>query len=76
MDENDPLGDEPFSYRETKDGRVFISFRGRVVTTLSGASARKFAGRVGAASSSEAQLAMAKTTGHFKHGNERQGRDS
>ncbi len=75
MDERDPLGDEPFSYRETKDGRVFISFRGRVVTTLAGASARKFASRVGAASTSEAQLAMAKATGHFKHGNERQGRD-
>ena len=28
------LDDEPFEYRATKDGRVRIVFRGRVVTTL------------------------------------------
>ena len=75
MEQHDLLSDEPFSYRETKDGRAFIAFRGRVVTTLAGAAARKFLARVAGTSPRQAQLAMAKVTGHFKHGNERSGRD-
>ncbi len=71
MERKNPLDDEPFSYRETKDGRVFIAFRGRVVTTLAGAAARKFVSRVTGADSRQSQLAMAKATGHFKRGTER-----
>jgi hypothetical protein len=50
--------DDVFSYRSTKDGKVFISWHGRKVTTLAGAR-------------EEQQLEMARVTGHFKHGNER-----
>ena len=66
----DPLAHCPFSYRATKDGRVRIAFEGRVVTTLAGAAAQKFLAKVEGASEQDAQLAMAKATGHFKHGNE------
>ncbi len=76
MDREDPLLDEPFSYRETKNGQVRISFAGRVVTTLAGRDAVRFLTRVAGADARAIQLAMAKATGHFKHGNERLGKDS
>lgn len=62
--------EEQFAYRTSKDGKVFISWEGRVVTTLSGEAARRFLGRVTAEPAS-AQLEMARITGNFKRGNER-----
>ena len=60
-----------FSYRSTKDGKVFISWRGQHVTTLAGASAQRFLTRTDGAAHEDQQLEMARATGHFKHGNER-----
>lgn len=60
-----------FSYATTKDGRVRIAWRGRVVTTLAGNAAARFLARVDGADHDAAQHAMARATGHFKHGNER-----
>ncbi|MGH2954628.1 MAG: hypothetical protein ACRDK9_11560 [Solirubrobacterales bacterium] len=60
-----------FSYRSTKGGKVFISWRGRTVTTLAGSAARAFLARVSGASPAEAQRAMQRATGNFKRGNER-----
>ena len=68
------LGD--FGYRETSDGSVHITFRGRTVTVLAGAQARTFLRRVATATELEAQHLMARATGHFKHGNERAGKSS
>lgn len=62
---------EGFSYTTTKDRRVRIAWRGRVVTTLAGAAAARFLARVEGASPGAVQHAMARATGHFKHGNER-----
>lgn len=60
-----------FGYRATRNGLVFISWRGRDVTVLKGAAARRFIDRVSGASEHDAQRTMARATGHFKHGNER-----
>jgi len=60
-----------FSYQATKDGRVRISRQGRVVTTLAGRPAAVFLERVRDAGEEQTQLAMAKATKHYKHGNER-----
>ncbi len=60
-----------FSYRTTKDGRVLISWEGRVVTTLKGERARRFVASVGVANDDGSQLLMARATGNFKRGNER-----
>lgn len=60
---------EPFSWSATKDGRVRIAYRGRVVTTLSGAAAERFRARV----VRDPQGAMQRATGNFKRGNERRG---
>lgn len=73
---DDPLAHEPFSFRETKSGLVQISFQGRVVTTLAGKEAVRFLSRVAQADAQEQQLAMAKATGHFKHGTERTSKNS
>ena len=60
-----------FSFRTTKEGKVFISWRGRQVTTLAGNRAQRFLSRTESASAGKQQLEMARATGHFKHGNER-----
>ena len=62
--------EDPFSYRSTKSESVQISYRGRTVTTLSGREAAKFIAKVAANHGANAQLVMAKATGHFKHGTE------
>ena len=65
------LDDEVFTYRITKDKKVFISWHGKQVTTLSGSKAEDFISDISDAEGKEAQLIMAKATGHFKHGNEK-----
>ena len=70
MSRQDLNTEEPFSYRSTKSGSVRISYRGRTVTTLSGREATKFIAKVEADQGANAQLVMAKATGHFKHGTE------
>jgi hypothetical protein len=60
-----------FTYRVTHDGTVFVAWRGRVVTTLAGASAQRFLAGVRDADDATAQAWMARATGNFKRGNER-----
>lgn len=71
MSRDELLSAAPFSYRETKSGLTQISYEGRRVMTLSGAESRRFIAKISALDSDGAQLAMAKVTGHFKHGTER-----
>lgn len=63
---------DDFSFRAHKDGTVRIAFKGKVVTTLAGKEATRFLARVDGADPARAQLALAKATGNFKRGNERQ----
>jgi hypothetical protein len=74
------LGDEPFGHRVTKDGRVLISARGRLlnggggrqVTVVAGPKAVKLIAALGTAADQAAvQLLLAKATGNYRHGNER-----
>ena len=60
-----------FSYRETKDGTVFLFWHGKRIMTLKGEGAKRFLARVDGATEEQAQMAMAKVTGNFKRGNER-----
>ncbi|XOV83267.1 MAG: NUDIX domain-containing protein [bacterium] len=68
----DPLAGSPFSYRATKSGLVQIAYLGRTVTSLSGKAAQRFLALVTNADEHSCQLAMAKATGNFKRGNEKQ----
>ncbi|MCL2545011.1 MAG: hypothetical protein FWE77_03735 [Clostridia bacterium] len=50
---------------------MFISWHGKPVTILGGDKARRFLADIAGAGHQQAQLIMAKATGHFKHGNEK-----
>ena len=63
-----------FSYRTTKDGRLFVGWRGKTVKVLKGPKAQKLARELEVADPEEVQLELAKATGNFKRGNERAGR--
>ena len=67
----DRLNKGIFDYRATKDGKVLTTWYGKQVTILRGQAAQKFLSRVDGVDERSVQLAMAKVTGHFKHGNER-----
>jgi hypothetical protein len=71
IDKRGRLSEEPFTYRITKEKKVFVSWRGKQVIILSGKKAEDFTSEIMNADDKTAQLIMAKTTGHFKHGNER-----
>jgi hypothetical protein len=70
-DQRNKLDEEPFDYRISKDGKVFITWHGKQVMILKDLGARKFLKSIDGLSGKAAQLVMAKITGNFKHGNER-----
>lgn len=74
VDKRERLTEEPFSYQSLKDDKVFLLFHGKRVTVLSGDKARRFVEAINGLDGKEAQLFMAKATGHFKHGNEKSNR--
>jgi len=71
IDKRGILDEEIFTYRVTKDNKVFISYEGKQVTTLSGPNAKKFIAKIQGTAGKEAQLIMARATGNFKRGNEK-----
>ena len=71
IDKRGVLDEEVFTYRITKDKKVFISYHGKQVTTLSGNKAEAFIADISNAHGKDAQLIMAKVTGNFKRGNEK-----
>jgi hypothetical protein len=73
VDKRNKLDEPVFSYRVSKDGKVFIYWHGKQVTILKNAAAQKFISKITDLDDpqGEAQLAMAKATGNFKRGNER-----
>jgi putative SOS response-associated peptidase YedK len=70
IDKRGKLEKQPFTYRTTKDGKVFIHWHDRQIMILKGESAEKFITAIEQADTQQAQLLMARVTGHFKHGNE------
>mgnify|MGYP001817894460 len=64
------LEDEPFTYRASDDGKVFISWRGQQVTILRRRQASTLLTRLQGLDGQGQQLAMARITGNFKRGNE------
>lgn len=75
MKDHDSLADQPFSYQETKDGRLQLFSRGKLATTMKGKQATSLLLRLQSADSAQAQVLMAKATGQFKFGNERVGKN-
>lgn len=71
IDRRNILEDEVFTYKITKDKKVFIFWHGKQVTTLSGRKSEDFINNIEDADSLEKQLIMARLTGNFKRGNEK-----
>ena len=71
VDKRNKLDQEPFSYKVLKDNRVIIYWQGKQVTILNGKESNKFLARIENVDLKETQLIMAKVTGNFKHGNEK-----
>lgn len=65
IDKRGVLNEDIFTYRISKDKKVFISWRGKRVTVLNGSQAESFIADIDEAEGKEAQLIMAKATGNF-----------
>ncbi len=68
------LEENPFSYQQYKNGNISICWKEKEVMILKGKKADKFSSQMENASEFDAQMIMAKITGNFKHGNEREAR--
>jgi hypothetical protein len=62
-----------FDFSVRADGSVVITHHGRVATTLRGQRAAAFLAEIEAGS--DGQELMARLTGNYRHGNERQARN-
>jgi hypothetical protein len=72
IDKRNKLQEEPFSYRASKkDKKVFIFWHEKQVMILKGEASDTFLAKLSEVDPREAQLVMAKVTGNFKHGNEK-----
>lgn len=63
-----------FTYQIVANGDVRIFHGGALATTLRGPAATKFLGKAEGASDQTQQQLMARLTGNYKRGNERQAR--
>ncbi|CAK7027768.1 hypothetical protein [Tissierella carlieri] len=71
IDKHNRLQEECFSYRVSKDNKVFIYWHEKQVMILKGKESEKFLAKIEKADTLELQLIMAKITGNFKRGNEK-----
>lgn len=60
-----------FRHQLTKDGTVFVFWRGRRVRTFTGRDAERLLARLEGLDTEGRQMVFAKATGNFKRGNER-----
>lgn len=75
IDARGKLEDEPFDYQITKDKRVLLYYKDKLIKTISGKIATKFIAQIEGLDWYEQQLVLAKATGNFKRGNERDGKE-
>lgn len=71
IDKRNLLDEEPFSYKVMKDNKIFIYWNGKQVSILKGKESEQFLSKIQNKSTKEIQLIMAKITGNFKRGNEK-----
>lgn len=75
MNETAAHDDLEFRYMVAKSGAVLISRNKKQVTTLRGKSAAKFLKKIAKLNFAEEQQLMARATGNYKRGNERQAKN-
>lgn len=62
----------PFSYKITKDHKLIVYRLHKQIKIIKGAKADAFIQAQHTSSEEEIQMRLAKLTGHYKHGNEKQ----
>lgn len=67
---NNKLAEKPFDYNVFKD-KVQIKWNGKPVMMVKGSAAQNLMKKIGKAEGMEVQLILAKITGNFKRGNEK-----
>ena len=72
IDQRNKLDENPFSYQITKAQKTMISWNNKVIMTLSEKDTKSFLSKIDGKSDYEIQMVLAKITGNFKHGNEKQ----
>ena len=73
IDQRNVLDEAPFEYRVFKDMKLEISWHNKPVMMLKGKPAQDIIKKIEQAKDSKSvQLILAKVTGQFKHGNEKQ----
>ncbi len=65
----------PFEYRFAKDDKILIYRQGKLVMTITKEKARKLKNKMAGKSEHEIQFILAKITGQYKYGNEKQNKD-
>jgi hypothetical protein len=68
------LDEDNFDYQVTKDNKVLIYWHNKHIKTLKGKHAHKFIAQIDGLDGAEEQLVLARVTGNFKRGNERDGK--
>lgn len=68
------LNDKPFSYKLMKDNKAQISYKEKAVSIITGKEYNKLVRVIQLDNVYELQLFLAKITGQFKHGNEKDNR--
>jgi hypothetical protein len=63
---------EPFEWRVTADSRVLVSRGSKQVVVVAGARGAKLCAQLDTADEEQAQQLLARATGNYKRGNERQ----
>ena len=71
MNAEGKFSEEVFSYKTSKDNKVFLFWFGKQVMILKGKDSEKFLSKISGVEFQESQLIMAKVTGNFKRGNEK-----
>lgn len=75
MNDQDKSGDLGFDYQIAKSGTVLISHHSRMVTTLRGKPAADFLKKLAKLDLAGEQQLMARATGNYKRGNEKQAKN-
>jgi hypothetical protein len=68
-------GNLGFGYRVTKSGGLLIMRNGKLLSTVSGSKAETLIGQLNALAFAEQQQFLARQTGNYKRGNERQSKN-
>lgn len=71
LDVRDRLKENPFEYQMTKANKMMIFVQNKMIVTLSEKQALKLNAKLEVADEFNQQLLLAKATGHYKHGNEK-----